>query len=167
VNVAIPIVFDVNVLVGAVAGGNSPFRTWPSPPRLTGNPCSECLGIMVDAVVFALWLSPRLLDNARRVLTEGFGWSVERVDQYIDVLSRIASHSGGDVVIPAATVADCADWDHNRLLDLATEVGALLIVANDPDLTSMSPWRGTPILDPREFTAKVDIMRRHRRPRTI
>ena len=30
------------------------------------------------------------------------------------------------------------------------------------DLTSMSPWRGTPILRPKEFVAKVDGMRRHR-----
>lgn len=166
-NVAIPVVFDVNVLVGAVAGGSSPFRSWPSPPRLTGNACSECLGIMVDAAVFALWLSPRLLDNTRRVLAEGFGWTGTRIDQYANLLARVAAHSGGHVVVPAATVADCADWEHNRLLDLATDVGALLIVSNDPELTSMSPWRGTPILNPQEFAAKVDIMRRHRRPRTI
>ncbi|HEV2779332.1 MAG TPA: hypothetical protein VGX25_08005 [Actinophytocola sp.] len=163
---AIPVVFDVNVLVGAVAGGSSPFHSWPSPPRLSGNACADCLGIVVDAAVFALWLSPRLLDNAGNVLAEGLGWAQERIDQFTGALTRIAEHSGGQIVTPAATVADCPDWEHNRLLDLATEVGALLIVSNDIELTAMSPWRGTPILLPHEFTAKVDIMRRHRRPRS-
>jgi predicted nucleic acid-binding protein len=76
-------------------------------------------------------------------------------------------------------VSDCSDWEDNRVLDLVVEVGALLVVSAgvrqigsagvrqigsaDADLTSMSPWRGTPILHPREFVAKVDAMRRHRR----
>ncbi|MBT2480852.1 hypothetical protein [Streptomyces sp. ISL-94] len=34
----VPVVYDVNVLVGAAAGGNSPFRSWPSPPPTSGNP---------------------------------------------------------------------------------------------------------------------------------
>jgi predicted nucleic acid-binding protein len=58
--------------------------------------------------------------------------------------------------------ADCED---NRVLDLVVEVGALLLVSDDVDFTSMSPWRGTPILRPREFVSKVDGMRRHRRRR--
>jgi predicted nucleic acid-binding protein len=60
-------------------------------------------------------------------------------------------------------VTDCRDWEDNRILDRAAEVGSLLIVSDDVDLTSMSPWRSTPILRPREFAAKVDGMRRHRR----
>jgi len=45
------------------------------------------------------------------------------------------------------------------------EVGALLIVSSDTDLLSMSPWRGTPIIEPAAFAAKVDAMRRHARRR--
>ena len=51
------------------------------------------------------------------------------------------------------------------ILDLAVEVGALLVVSNDTDLLSMSPWRGTPIIEPTAFAAKVDAMRRHARRR--
>jgi hypothetical protein len=47
----------------------------------------------------------------------------------------------------------------------AAEVGALLIVSNDTDLLSMSPWRGTPVIEPATFAAKVDAMRRHARRR--
>ncbi len=49
------------------------------------------------------------------------------------------------------------------MLDLAGDVGAFLIVSDDTDLTSMSPWRGTPILRPSESASRVDAMRRARR----
>ena len=59
--VAVPVVFDVNVLVLAVAVGESPFRSWPSPPPTPGNPSADCLGVVNDAAEFALWLSPQIL----------------------------------------------------------------------------------------------------------
>ena len=49
------VVYDINVLVTAAAGGNSPFRSWPSPPPVSGNASADCLGIIVDAAEFALW----------------------------------------------------------------------------------------------------------------
>ncbi len=159
----VPVVFDVNVLVGAAAGGNSPFRSWPSPPPTSGNPYADCLGIVVDAAEFALWVSPHILENTARVLAKGLFWEEEKIEQYMSVLIRVARHSGGDTVDPPQVVSDCADWEDNRILDLAAHVGALLVVSEDTDLTAMSPWRGTPILRPREFAAKVDGMRRTRR----
>jgi predicted nucleic acid-binding protein len=159
----VTVVFDVNVLVGAVAGGNSPFRSWPSPPPTSGNPYADCLGIMVDAAEFALWLSPHILDNTTRVLQEELKWEATVSDSYLDLLARVATNSSGGILDPPRTVTDCADFEDNAILDLAAEVGALLIVSDDTDLTSMSPWRGTPILRPKEFAAKVDGMRRHRR----
>ena len=60
---------------------------------------------------------------------------------------------------------DCPDHEDNLILDLAVEVGALLIVSNDTDLLSMSPWRGTPVIEPAAFAAKVNAMRRHARRR--
>lgn len=161
----VPVVYDVNVLVGAAAGGNSPFRSWPSPPPTSGNPFADCLGIVVDAVEFGLWLSPHILDNTTRVLADGLKWDHAVIEKFVTLIVQIADHSGGGVVDPPAAVGDCSDWEDNRILDLAAEIGALLIVSDDTDLTSMSPWRGTPILRPREFTAKVDGMRRYQRRR--
>jgi predicted nucleic acid-binding protein len=158
-----PVVYDVNVLVGAVAGGNSPFRSWPSPPPTSGNPFADCLGIIVDAAEFGLWLSPHILTNTGRVLIEGLKWPEDRTGQYLTLLATLAKHSGGGIVDPKAKVGDCPDFEDNRILELVVEVGALLVVSDDVDLTSMSPRRGTPILRPREFAAKVDGMRRHRR----
>jgi len=66
--VAVPVVFDVNVLVLAVAVGESPFRSWPSPPPTSGNPSADCLGVVNDAAEFALWLSLHSLAESGRIL---------------------------------------------------------------------------------------------------
>jgi predicted nucleic acid-binding protein len=77
-----------------------------------------------------------------------------------------AEHSGGRIVADVpGIVHDCPDHEDNLILDLAGEVGALLIVSNDTELLSMSPWRGTPIIGSAAFSAKVDAMRRHARRR--
>lgn len=161
----IPVVYDINVIVGAGAGGNSPYRSWPSPPPASGNPYADCVGVINDAAEFALWLSPHLLDTAAYVLADTFGWAAEEVERLLAVLVEAAEDSGGGTVAPPRTVFDCRDEEDNHVLDLASHVGALLVVSEDTDLTSMSPWRGTPVLRPREFAAKVDGMRRgYRRP---
>jgi len=160
------VVYDVNVLVTAVASGNSPFRSWPSPPPTSGNACADCVGIIVDAVEFGLWLSPHILGDIRRVMEDLFKWEPSQVDTYLVVISQAAEHSGGGLLVDVPrTVHDCPDHEDNLVLDLATEVGAMLVVSNDTDLLSMSPWRGTPIITPTAFAAKVDAMRRHVRRR--
>jgi predicted nucleic acid-binding protein len=126
----------------------------------------DCVGIIVDASEFALWLSEHILANTRRVLEELFKWERPATEAYLEVLVRVADHSGGGVLdeVPR-TVHDCRDHEGNLVLDLAAEVGAMLVVSNDTDLLAMSPWRGTPILAPATFASKVDGMRRHARRR--
>jgi hypothetical protein len=72
-----------------------------------------------------------------------------------------AGHSGGGLLedVPR-TVQECPDHEDNLILDLAAEVGAMLIVSDDTDLLAMSGWRGTPILTPSAFAGKVGAMRR-------
>jgi predicted nucleic acid-binding protein len=160
------VVYDVNILVTAVAGGNSPFRSWPSPPPVSGNASADCVGIIVDAAEFALWLSPHIIANVKRVLEDLLQWEQAQADAYLAIITAAAEHSGGGLLedVPR-TVHDCPDHEDSLILDLAAEVGAMLIVSNDSDLLSMSPWRGTPILMPTAFTGKVDAMRRHARRR--
>jgi predicted nucleic acid-binding protein len=165
VSTSASVVFDVNIIVGAALGGSSPFRSWPAVPPTTDNPCADCMGIIVDAREFALFLSPHIVDSTERVLAKVFRWDAAQIGRFIDVLARTVVNSGGDVLDPPRTVHDCPDFEDNHILDLATEVGALLVVSDDGDLTAMSPWRGTPILRPREFASRVDGMRRHRRGR--
>jgi predicted nucleic acid-binding protein len=157
------VVHDVNVLVQAIASGNSPYLSWPSPPPTSGNPFADILGVINDAAEFALWLSPHILDNTVRVLTTVVRTPKEEAEDYRDILVEMADASGGGVLTPPRRVHDCHDHEDNLVLDLAMEVGALLIVSEDADLTGMSPWRGVPILRAREFAARVDAMRRHRR----
>jgi predicted nucleic acid-binding protein len=161
--VATPVVFDVNVLVQAIASGNSPYLSWPSPPPTSGNPFADCLGVINDAAEFALWLSPHILDNTVRVLMTVVGTPKEEAEDYREILIEMADASGGGVLTPPRTVHDCPDHEDNLVLDLAVEIGALLIVSEDADLTSMSPWRGVPVVRTRQFVGRVDAMRRHRR----
>lgn len=155
----IPVVIDANVLVQAILGGHSSFSTWPTLPPTSENAAADCIGVANDGREFALWLSPHLLTNTARVLKQA-GVDDSEAEEYVAVLSEVAESSGGGVVEPPRTVHDCPDHEDNLVLDLATAVGALLIVSDDTDLTSMSPWRGTPVLRAKEFASRVDAMRR-------
>jgi predicted nucleic acid-binding protein len=161
--VATSVVFDVNVLVSAIAMGDAPFGSWPSPPPTTGNPCADCVGVINDAAEFALWVSPHILSNTARVLNTVIGMPKDEVDEYIDILVSMADASGGGLIDPAQAVDDCPDWEDNRILDLVLATGALIVVSADVDLTSMSPWRGRPIVEPSQFASLVDASRRARR----
>jgi predicted nucleic acid-binding protein len=162
------VVYDINVLATAAASGNSPFRSWPSPPPVSGNPSADCLGIIVDAAEFALWLSPHITANVDRILGDLFKWEQSQVNAYLQAIVGAAEHGGGGVLTDVPrTVHDCPDHEDNLILDLAAEVGALILISNDTDLLSMSPWRGTPIIDPGAFASKVDAMRRHARRRQL
>lgn len=163
------VVFDINVLVGAVVGGNAPFRSWPSPPPVSDNPFADCLGIVNDAREFELFLSEHVLRNVVRVLADpdGYGWELQMAEGYAELLVEIAEASGSDVLEPRERVSDCEDHEDNRILELALACAADLMVSDDADLTSLSPWRGIPVLRPHEFASRVDAARRAaRRPRT-
>ena len=108
---------------------------------------------------------PHILANTRRVLGEVLKTPDEEIDEYIQVLAEMAEASGGGITDPPQAVGDCPDWEDNRVLDLAAAVGAFLIVSADADLTSMSPWRGRPIIEPPQFASMVDGSRRARRRR--
>ena len=158
------------MFVAAVTGGNDDFFSWPSPPPVRGNPAANVIGILNDAREFSLFLSEHILVNVVRVLTgtppNGFGWPADHAEEYVAVLVQVAEASGGAVVAPTTTVTDCEDFEDNRILECAAASGSLLIVSDDSDLTSMSPWRGTPVLTSTEFVRRTDAMRRAQRQRS-
>lgn len=49
------------------------------------------------------------------------------------------------------TITDCRDAKDNKFLELALSGKADYIVSGDEDLLVLSPFRGIPILTPREF----------------
>jgi len=52
-------------------------------------------------------------------------------------------------------VADCPDLKDNKFLALAAAAEAELILASDPHLTGLHPWRGIPILPPAAFLVGI------------
>ena len=55
----------------------------------------------------------------------------------------------------ALDVRDCPDPKDNKFLALAETAEAELIVASDPHLTDMHPWRGIPIMPPAAFLVGI------------
>ncbi len=63
----------------------------------------------------------------------------------------------------ADSVSDCPDYEDNRILECAAASGSTLIVSDDNGLTTMTPWRGIPIITSADFVKRTDVMRRARR----
>lgn len=57
--------------------------------------------------------------------------------------------------VVAGEVDDCPDPTDNKFLALAEVAEAELIVASDPHLTNMHPWRGIPIMPPAPFLVGI------------
>lgn len=159
----IPIVVDINVLVDAVVAEPDPER-WESPPPVRGEASAMTLAVLNEGLEFELWLSKHLIDGTARVLRRAFGFTRDGAAAYSGFLRRITNRAGG-IAEPKIRVTDCEDWEDNRVLELAAEVGAFLIVSSDDHLLSMSPWRGVPIQSPEAFVLRVDAMRRRARKR--
>jgi predicted nucleic acid-binding protein len=59
------------------------------------------------------------------------GTPKEEAEDYREILIEMAEASGGGTLTPPRTVHDCRDHEDNLVLDLAAEVGALLIVSEN------------------------------------
>lgn len=123
------------------------------------------LAILNEGLEFEIWLSEHVVAGTLRVLSVAFSWTEAESDRYRTFLESMAHRAGG-IAEPTIRVSDCADWEDNRVLELAHTVGAFLIVTSDDDLVQMSPWHGIPIQTPEAFVSRVDAMRRAQRRRT-
>lgn len=83
-----------------------------------------------------------------------------KFDRYAAVSQRQAFIAGyrahAHLFEVTLTISDCPDPKDNMFLALAETAGAELIIASDPHLTDMHPWRGIPILPPAAFLIGVD-----------
>jgi putative PIN family toxin of toxin-antitoxin system len=82
-----------------------------------------------------------------------------RLDKYfgstntrLSFLMLIAQLS--DNVETESTITDCRDPDDNKILELAVDAHAKIIVCGDNDLLVLNPFRGIEILRPHEFLAR-------------
>jgi predicted nucleic acid-binding protein len=156
----VPVVVDINVLIDAIVAEPDP-SSWRTPPPVRGDAAAMTLGVLNQGLEFGLWLSPHILQGTMRVLVTEFDFDVEQADRVDRFLRDIARRTGA-MIEPRSTVDDCADWEDNRILELAEAAGAFLIVSSDHHLLDMSPWRGIPVMSPRQFVGRVDAMRRRR-----
>ncbi len=108
----------------------------------------------------------RMITDASRLLGEGPALPVvlRRHSDPAHALAVNDARAPEPSESPSCRARKAAIGD-NLILDLAAEVGALLIVSSDTDLLSRSPWRGTPIIGPAAFAAEAGAMRRHARRR--
>ena len=159
------VVCDVNVLVSAVGrrGATPPLGDWPRVPPRTGNPWLDTVGILNSGRDFALVTSPHILWNVADVLINHYGWAVGMTKSYVALLLEMISQTQGIYLDPTSQVADCAaDDEDNRILELALDADADLVVTEDSHLLELSPWRGVPIMTAKDFAARADIAIRAR-----
>lgn len=82
-----------------------------------------------------------------------------KFDAYVAVDVRLAFIAGfrqrAIRVVVAQTVTDCPDPKDNKFLALAEAAEAEMIIASDPHLTDMHPWRGIPIMPPAAFLVGI------------
>lgn len=83
----------------------------------------------------------------------------EKFDRYAPRAEREAFIAGfgkrAVLLAVTQTVTDCPDPKDNIFLALAEAAQAELIVASDPHLVNMHPWRGIPILPPAAFLVGI------------
>lgn len=54
-------------------------------------------------------------------------------------------------VEPTETIAECRDPKDDKFLEVAVAAGAEAIISRDLDLLSLHPFRGIPIISPKDF----------------
>jgi len=124
--------------------------------------------VIVSAVLLADSVPRRALDKA---LDEGkILISVPTLLELSEVLSRkklnaylleeermrflVALLKEAEMVEITETITDCRDAKDNKFLELAVSGKADCIVSGDADLLVLNPFRGIPILTPREFLTR-------------
>lgn len=72
--------------------------------------------------------------------------SVEDREEFVRLVLRVA-----EMVPIVSAVHECRDETDNRILEVAVNGGAELIVSGDRDLLMLNPFRGIPVLKPGDY----------------
>lgn len=111
------------------------------------------LALQKALLQFDLCASLETLDELEGVLLR------DKFDRYVPRTLRQAFIAGLRkhllIVDVHLTVNDCPDPKDNKFLALAHTVEAELIIASDPHLTNLHPWREIPILPPAAFLVAI------------
>jgi len=149
------VVFDVHLYVNNLAGADAQWPVVAEVPPGSGNASADAIAIVFDNPgAYSLFASPHIIGNTVRVLA-AHGFDTPLVTTYLAAIEEIIADSNGGVCDPGP-VRDLGSPDHedNHILALALAVDADLVVSDDTDLTTLSPWLGRPIIRPRQFVQR-------------
>jgi predicted nucleic acid-binding protein len=156
------VVFDINVYVHAILSNDTDWPLLRQLPPTTNCSEADCVSLALDAETFRLFASPHILRNITRLLIAA-PLPEDLARRWVAELVDIIEDTGGGIVEPERRVFDIPDCEDNLIMDFAVATDAILVVSNDTDLTSISPWHGRiPILRPRDFVARTLQTRRRR-----
>lgn len=140
-------IVDANTLVTAAVRWFEAGGKWARVPP-DRSPADYCALSIADDTRddWALWLSPKLLDFTRRVLTGTLGQQFrakpfpdDQVDGYIEELKMIVDWSRGDIAEPQGRVVGLFgdSEDDKNVGSLVITVGAQVVVSADGDVQSV------------------------------
>lgn len=124
------VVLDANVVVAALA---------------TRGACAELFARVL--AVHQYGIDDNLQGEVVHVLRDKFRLPDVRLAEVEALLESTAIR----VVAPALDQPACRDPDDDRVLALASAFAADVLVTGDEDLLVLHPWRGIPIVRPRDF----------------
>jgi len=75
--------------------------------------------------------------------------TVEDRQQFLRVLSRVS-----EMIHISNPVRECRDPNDDKILEVALNGRAHLIVSGDTDLLKLHPWRGIDILSPQQYLSR-------------
>ncbi len=131
------LVFDTNVIVSAalLAG---------SVPRLAFDKGLDEETILISASVLL-----ELAEVLSRKKLNKYLLEEERMRFLVALLKET------ELTEVTVAITDCRDVKDNKFLELAATGRADYIISGDQDLLVLNPFRGIPILTPREFLSRV------------
>jgi putative PIN family toxin of toxin-antitoxin system len=130
-------VFDTNVIVSAALLGGSV-------PRQAFDKAADEGTILISAPVLL-----ELAEVLSRAKLNKYVLEEERMRFLVALLKE------SELVAITEVVTDCRDVKDNKFLELAVSGSADCIVSGDQDLLVLNPFRGIPIVTPRDFLSVV------------
>ena len=133
------IVLDTNILVSAFL----------FPQSIPGRILDAIL--INHRMLMSVSVAAELIDVMRREKFDAY-LSLERRDELVASLSR-----DSELIETSTTISACRDSKDNRILELAVDGAASVIVTGDSDLLQLHPFQGIAIVSPRDFLPSLSI----------
>jgi putative PIN family toxin of toxin-antitoxin system len=133
------IVLDTNILVSAFL----------FPRSIPGRILDAVLG--GHRLLMSITVAAEVIDVMRREKFDSF-LSVERRDELVASLIR-----DSELIETATTITSCRDLKDNKILELAVDGNASVIVTGDSDLLTLHPFQKIAIISPRNFLQSICV----------